>query len=498
MNILLVYPEYPETFWSFKHVLKFISKKAVYPPLGLLTVASLLPKQWNKRLVDLNIKELESRHIKWADMVFISAMLIQKPSARDVIERCKAHGTKVVVGGPAFTTGDDLPGIDHYILNEAEVTLPRFIDDLRAGKAKKKYTSKVRPDITKTPIPMWSLINFKKYATMALQYSRGCPFNCEFCDIIIMNGRKPRTKEPDQFVAELHSLYNAGWRGAVFIVDDNFIGNKQHVKNLLRNIISWQKKMKYPFKFFTEASLDLAADKELLTLMSRANFFKVFLGLETPDIESLKECSKHQNTNMDFRRAVQTIHNHGMQVMGGFILGFDNDSEAIFERQIRFIQKMGVVTAMVGTLNALPQTRLWHRLKQEGRLLKDTTGENTDGTVNFIPKMGVDRLRTGYQHVLSKIYSPKLYYKRINKFIKSYRPTVKTRLSYTEMRAFVRSMWRIGIFSKSWYRYWWLITKTSILKTKALPTAVELSIYGVHFEKISKRIAKLKYVNPIA
>ncbi len=491
MKILLVYPQYPDTFWSFKHVLKFIKKKAAYPPLGLLTVAAILPKRWEKRLIDLNVTNLTDEDILWSDMVFISAMLIQKISAEDIIKRCNLLGRKVVAGGPAFTTQyQNFQGVDHFVLNEAEITLPLFLDDLKKGKIQKIYTSNDRPNITSTPIPLWSLINFNDYASMAVQFSRGCPFECEFCDIIIMNGRVSRTKSPEQFIAEIQSLYDYGWRGSLFIVDDNFIGNKINVKKMLVHLIKWQKRYGYPLKFFTEASINLAEDEKLMQMMSAANFYKVFLGLETPNINSLKECSKIQNTR-DLAKAVNIIHQNGMQVMGGFIVGFDNDCENIFETQIRFIQQIGVVTAMVGILSALPQTRLWHRLKAEGRLTNVPSGENTDGSLNFIPKMGKEKLIAGYKRILATIYAPKAYYKRINTFIKNYKPTVKSKLSQEDLRAFFRSIWRIGIFSRAGFRYWKLIIKTSITKKKALPIAVELAIIGLHFEKIAKKILEV-------
>jgi radical SAM superfamily enzyme YgiQ (UPF0313 family) len=410
MKALLIYPKYPDTFWGFKHILKFISKKAAFPPLGLLTVASMLPEEWDKKLVDVNIKELREEDIAWADMIFISAMLVQEESAKEIIKRCKAQGKIIVAGGPAFTTQHEkFPEVDYFVLNEAEITLPLFLRDLKNNKLKKIYTSIKRPDITKTPLPSWNLINSKDYATMAVQYSRGCPFNCEFCDIIIMNGRIPRTKSPEQMVSELQSLYDVGWRGGVFIVDDNFIGNKTNVKQMLLPLIKWQEEHKYPFQFLTEASLNLAEDEELMQLMSKANFNKVFLGIETPSMDSLKECGKYQNTKRDLGDSVRIIHKNGIQVMGGFIVGFDNDTEKVFDSQIHFIQKVGIVTAMVGVLNALPQTRLWHRLKKEGRLLKDTSGENTDGSINFTPKMGKENLFRGYNKIISTIYSPKHY-----------------------------------------------------------------------------------------
>jgi radical SAM superfamily enzyme YgiQ (UPF0313 family) len=493
MKVLLVYPEYPDTFWSFKHVLKFISKKAAFPPLGLLTVGAMLPEEWQKKLVDLNVGSLKDEHIEWADMIFLSAMIVQKKSAQEIIDRCRAHGKKIVAGGPAFTTQhEDFTGVDHFVLNEAEVTLPLFLADLLKGRLRHVYTSDRRPDVTLTPVPLWSLINTRDYATMAIQYSRGCPYNCEFCDIVIMNGRVPRGKTPAQMRKEFQALYDTGWRKSVFIVDDNFIGNKGAVKKMLPTLVEWQWEHKYPFTLLTEASTDLANDEELMHMMSRANFFKVFLGLETPDKESLKECGKFQNTSKDLVKVVHTIHRHGMQVMGGFIVGFDNDTETIFDAQINFIQKIGVVTAMVGMLTALPQTRLWHRLKEEGRLLGDATGENTDGVLNFMPRMGMDTLNEGYRKILASIYSPKHYYQRINIFLENYRPTVISRVQKEDVIAFIRSAWRIGILSRARFHYWKLLLKTFVKKRVALPIAVELAIYGLHYEKITRRICAAK------
>jgi len=493
MKVLFVYPEYPDTFWSFKYVLKFIAKKAAFPPLGLLTVAAMLPEEWQKKLVDLNVESLLDEHLAWADMVFVSAMLVQKKSAREVINRCSSLGIKVVAGGPAFTTQhEEFTGVDHFVLNEAEVTLPLFLEDLAQGRPREIYTSDIRPEIRKTPIPLWSLINIKAYATLAIQYSRGCPYNCEFCDIVIMNGRIPRSKTPAQMQREFQALYDAGWRKSVFIVDDNFIGNRQEVKKMLPALIGWQKEHDYPFTLLTEASTDLANDEELMQMMSRANFFKVFLGLETPEKASLRECGKYQNSSRNLVEAVHTIHEHGMQVMGGFIVGFDNDTEKIFESQISFIQQIGVVTAMVGVLTALPQTRLWQRLKAEGRLLGGATGENTDGVLNFMPRMGIDTLHDGYKKILSSIYSPKRYYQRINTFLENYVPTVTSRVGREDIVAFLKSMWRIGVVSRARFYYWKLLIRTFIKKRMALPVAVELAIFGLHYERITKRICASK------
>ena len=488
MRVLMVFPKYPDTFWSFKHALRFISKKAAYPPTGLLTVAAMLPEHWEKRLVDLNAQDLKDTDLEWADMVMISAMLIQDKSSREIIRRSKEKGKKVVAGGPAFTSQpENYPDVDHLVLNEAETTLPLFLQDLEQGQARRVYASRERPSLDRTPIPDWSLIDMKKYASMAIQYSRGCPYKCEFCDIVIMNGRRPRTKSPEQMIREVEALYTSGWRGSLFIVDDNFIGNKRKVKKMLVRLKEWQSRHNYPFVLFTEASVDLADDQELLDLMRQSNFNKVFLGLETPNKSSLLECGKNQNTVGDMVKAVEKIHKNGMLVMGGFIVGFDSDNESIFDSQFSFIQQSGVVTAMVGLLGALPRTRLWERLKQEGRLLYTPTGENTDGSINFIPKMGTETLLCGYQQLVSTIYSPRHYYQRIETFLKSYTPTSRTRITRQDIKALVRSIWRIGIFSRNAPWFWKIMLKTSVTNTRALPTVVQLSIFGHHFQRIYRR-----------
>ena len=380
MRILLVYPQYPDTFWSFKHALKFVSKKAAFPPLGLLTVAAMLPAEWEKKLVDMNVARLTDEDIKWADYVFISAMVVQQDSVKEVIARCKRLNTRIVAGGPLFTTGyEEFDGVDHFVLGEAEVTLPLFLEDLEKGCARHVYSSGTRPDIRRTPIPLWSLINMNNYSSMNVQYSRGCPFNCEFCDIILLNGHQPRTKEKEQLVAELDELYRRGWREGVFVVDDNFIGNKKKLKlEILPAIIEWRKGKRHPFVLSTEASINLADDEELMQLMVDAGFSTVFIGIETPNEESLLECAKLQNRNRDLVASVKKIQNCGLEVQGGFIVGFDSDPLSIFKNQINFIQKSGIVTAMVGLLNAPPGTRLYQRLKKENRLVKAFTGNNTD------------------------------------------------------------------------------------------------------------------------
>jgi radical SAM superfamily enzyme YgiQ (UPF0313 family) len=490
MKALLVYPAIPDTFWSFKHILKFIRKRAAHVPLGLLTIASMLPEDWQLRLVDMNAQELTDQDIAWADTVLIGAMVIQRESVKEVALRSKAAGKLVIAGGPLFSSmWSEFDEIDHFVLNEAEITLPLFLQDFQAGRARRVYDSDIKPDITKTPLPKWELLNMKLYASMSVQYSRGCPFDCEFCDIVNLNGRRPRVKSNEQMVREFEILYNLGWRGRLFIVDDNFIGNRVKVKSTLRTLTEWQIARKYPFSLFTEASVNLAKDEELMQLMTSAGFDSVFLGLETPAEESLMECGKHQNRSIDLLEAVKTIQRHGMEVMGGFIIGFDNDPPNIFERQIKFIQNSGISKAMIGLLNAIPGTRLHKRLQSEGRLIQDCTGDNCDGSLNFIPKMDAQILRDGYQTVLNYIYSPREYYDRVLEFLKDYRPARKRRLQLLEVRAFFNSILYLGILDKGKNKvyYWKLLIKAFLFHRQSFGEAVSHAIFGYHFRKLLKK-----------
>jgi radical SAM superfamily enzyme YgiQ (UPF0313 family) len=495
MKILLVYPLYPDTFWSFRHALKFISKKANFPPLGLLTVAAMLPAEWEKRVVDLNVNKLGDADIIWADFVFISAMVVQKDSAKEVITRCNKLNTRVVAGGPLFTTGyEEFTGIDHLVLGEAEATLPQFLTDLAQGHPHHIYSSDERPDISKTPIPAWSLLNMKHYSAMSLQYSRGCPFDCDFCDIIVLNGHKPRTKGTQQITDELEALYRHGWRGSLFIVDDNFIGNKKKLKaETLPAMIEWSKLKKYPFTFFTEASINLADDDELMELMLEAGFNRVFIGIETPNEESLVECNKVQNSNRDLAAAVKIIQNHGFEVQGGFILGFDSDPASIFGKQIHFIQKTGIATAMVGLLNAPKGTKLYQRLQKENRLLKNFSGDNTDFSINFIPKMKYETLVAGYKHVLNTIYSPKHYYERVVAFLKEYKPRQTagiSRLRFSHVTSFVKTIWFLGVTNKGRRYFWRLLLSTLLKRPRHFALSIGLSVSGFHFRKVAESYNK--------
>jgi radical SAM superfamily enzyme YgiQ (UPF0313 family) len=489
MKILLVYPQYPVTFWSFKHALKFVSKKSSYPPLGLLTVAAMLPAGWEKKLVDMNVTRLTDEDINWADYVFISAMAIQKESVRKIMSRCQELGARTVAGGPLFTTSpEEYEDADYLVLGEAEAILPQFLEDLGRGCARHLYKSTRCPDISKTPLPLWSLINMRNYSAMSVQYSRGCPFDCEFCDIVILNGHRPRTKNTAQILAELDALYNLGWRDGVFIVDDNFIGNRKKLKSeVLPAIIEWRKGKRNPFYLNTETSINLADDDELIRLMVEAGFNAVFVGIETPNEESLVECSKTQNRNRDLQAAVRKLHNSGLEVQGGFIVGFDSDPLSIFKSQINFIQKSGIVTAMVGLLNAPPGTRLYQRLKKENRIIKDFDGSNTE--CNFIPRMNYQTLVDGYKNILNAIYAPKPYYERIATFLKEYNPYRKRNInvSFAHIKVLWKAFWILGIGEKGRRHYWKLMIATVLRRPRVFPLAMKLSIYGYHFRKVVEK-----------
>ena len=480
---------YPDTFWSFKHALKFVSKKASFPPLGLLTVAAMLPKEWNKKLIDMNAVSLEDENILWADYVFISAMSIQSDSANQVIQRCKELNAKIVAGGPLFTSSSEYyENVDHLVLNEAEITLPQFLNDLNEGKPKLKYTSEEWADITATPLPLWDILSIKNYTSMNLQYSRGCPYDCDFCDITVLYGRKPRTKTREQVIAELDSLYLTGWRGPVFFVDDNFIGNKSKLKKeILPAIADWMVKRKNPFYLNTEASINLADDDTLMNQMAKAGFEAVFIGIESSNEESLIECNKPQNTNRDLIASVKKIQDAGLEVQGGFIVGFDNDPPKIFEELTNFIQQSGIVTAMVGLLNAPKGTKLEKRLQNEGRVLKDFTGNNTDFSINFVPKMGSKALLDGYKKILNKIYSPKYYYERVMRFMSEFEPKKKKvfHLNPNYILALFRSIFKLGVIGEERIYYWKLFLWTLFHKPQLFSLAILFSIYGFHFKKIS-------------
>jgi radical SAM superfamily enzyme YgiQ (UPF0313 family) len=486
----LVYPQYPDTYWSFRHALKFISKKVSNVPLGLITVASLLPDNWNKKLIDLNVTRLKDKEIKWADYVFISAVSVQFDYAKQLIRRCKEHKVKIVAGGPLFTEEyDHFTEVDHFVLNEAEITLPLFIEDLKIGRAERIYQSDKFADITKSPLPDYSLLKLNKYATAGIQYSRGCPFDCDFCDITALLGHHVRTKTSEQIIAELDQLLQIGWKGAVFFVDDNFIGHKKKLKvELLPAIISWMARNNNPFQFMTETSIDLADDYDLMEKMVKAGFDKVFIGIETPEERCLRECNKIPNNDRDLIDCVNTIQSYGMEVAAGFIVGFDNDPPDIFERQIDFIQKSGIIIAMVGLLNAPRLSKLYHRLQNEGRISDIFSGDNTDYSMNFVPAMDKDELLKGYYRIIKNIYSCKAYYDRVFLFLKKYDSPSKQPLTLKSLISLLKSMAFLGFLTKGRVYFWKILFWTVINKPKSFPLALTYSVYGYHFRKVFRNI----------
>lgn len=486
MNILLVYPEFPDTFWSFKHALRFVRKKASSPPLGLVTVAAMLPQGWEKRLVDMNVSPLTTEDLTWADMVMISAMVVQRDSALEVVQRAHAAGVTTVAGGPLFTDEyERFDQVDYFVLNEAELTLPSFLADLERGNPKRIYSSSEYADIQHTPTPVWELVDMKHYESMSVQFSRGCPFNCDFCNITVLLGHKPRTKTAEQIITELDTLYALGWRRSIFFVDDNFIGNKRVLKeSVLPALIEWRKGKK-GCHFLTEASINLADDPGLMTMMVSAGFESVFVGIETPDEQSLAECNKVQNRGRNLLESVRVLHRNGLQVMGGFIVGFDCDTSTIFQRQIEFIQESGIVTAMVGLLQAPIGTGLYRRLNKEGRLLPEMSGDNVDGSTNIIPRMDINLLKGGYRQILANIYSPAQFYERVKTFLKTYNAAnVRFHLEWQEVMALFRSMYWLGIRGPERWQYWQLFFWTLFHFPAKFPLAITFSIYGYHFRQV--------------
>jgi radical SAM superfamily enzyme YgiQ (UPF0313 family) len=490
MKVLLINPRTPETFWSFKYALRFVSRKASMAPLGLLTIAAMLPSDWELKLVDLNVTRLHDEDLRWADYVLLGAMLVQRESVQEIVARCLVLGKKIIAGGPLFTTGHEaFPQIQHFVAGEAEEVMPQVVEDMRAGRLERIYRSVGRPDITRSPVPRFDLIHFRDYVTMPVQFSRGCPFECEFCDIIVMNGRVPRTKTPAQMIAELETLRARGWKDMVFIVDDNFIGNKRVTRALLSGLIDWRRRTQTTIGFLTEASVNLADDPELCRSMVQAGFKSVFVGIETPSAEALKECHKVQNRDRNLLASVQILQRAGLEVMGGFIVGFDSDKGDIFKRQFEFIQRSGVALAMVGLLTALPQTRLWHRLKGEGRLETESSGNNTDAALNFQPKLSREFLITGYRELMKKLYEPGNYYQRVRTFLKSHRPSgVRRRISRADLMAFFKSFWALGIWHRGRVSYWRLFWSTLIKRPRQFAHAMELAIMGHHFRRVARKL----------
>ncbi len=503
-NALLVYPEFPKnTYWSFDYALPMVNKRSSMPPLSLVTIAALFPSSCRLKLVDMNIEPLEKEDVKWADAVFISSMIVQRDSLNDVVKLCNDLNTPVVAGGPyPMINWKDIHGVDHFILGEVEEIFSNFLMDFENGIAKHIYSPSSRPDLKNTVTPRFDLLDLSSYGCMSVQYSRGCPFNCEFCDIWIIYGNRCRVKPAEKVIAEMDYLYRIGWRGPVFMVDDNFIGNKRKVKQaLLPALIDWQESHGHPFNFFTEASINLGDDDDLIKSMQQAGFNEVFIGIETPSIKSLKETGKTQNLKTNMCQAIHKIQQNGMEVMAGFILGFDSDSEDIFDRQIEFIQQNAIPKAMVGILNALPGTKLYERLENEGRILGTSTGNNTHNMeINFVTKMDREKLKKGYQRVLASIYDINLknYFARCNKLLDNIENTIhfRRKVYFSDIRILLKSI-RTQAFTPYGIQYLKFLIRNAIKNTDKFSEAVRMTIQGHHFHTITQEMLKVEKVESL-
>lgn len=496
IRALLVYPEIPPTYWSMRYALPFLGRKAAFPPLGLLTVAAMLPTEWQLRVLDMNVEPLDRAAVLEADLVLASAMLVQRPSFERLIALCQGTGRPLAAGGPYPTNcHETITGVDHFILGEAEVNLPPFLADYQSGHPHAVYQDPGHPALTGTPPPRFDLVDSHSYACAAVQFSRGCPHHCEFCDIVGLFGHVPRTKTGEQFLGELEALYRGGWRGSLFVVDDNFIGNRERVRRMLPDLARWQQQRHFPFSLYTEATLDLAADEELMEAMVHAGFNMVFVGIETPEPTTLMAVGKDQNCRANLLASVEKIQRKGLEVAGGFIVGFDEDRENIFERQIEFIQKAAIPTAMVGLLSALPKTRLYARLAQEGRILETSNGGNNthDLGLNFVPKMRPETLLKGYKRILEEIYKPRHYFARCLDQLRRMKPVIHAsrRVRLVEVRAFAYSLIR-QTFSPYVLDYWFFLARSFCRRPRMAPEAVAMAVKGHHFITITNRLLELE------
>jgi radical SAM superfamily enzyme YgiQ (UPF0313 family) len=466
MNVLLLYPRFPKSFWSFEKTIELLGRKAMLPPLGLITVAAILPQDWNYKLVDLNVREVTEAEWDWSEMVICSAMIVQKEDLLAQIKEAKLRGKRVAVGGPYPTA---LPQevadfADYLILDEGELTIPLFVEAIAQGQTSGTFRAPngERPDVTITPVPRFELLEFDAYAEMSVQFSRGCPFQCEFCDIIVLYGRKPRTKAPEQLLKELDYLYELGWRRSIFMVDDNFIGNKRNVKLFLKELLPWMVEHQYPFSFATEASVDLANDQELMDEMVKCNFGAVFLGIETPDEESLALTQKHQNTRSSLSEAVDRIAKSGIRVMAGFIIGFDGEKTGAGSRIVKFVEQTNIPTAVFSMLQALPDTALWHRLTKEGRLRGTDGNINQTTLMNFVPTRPLEEIAYEYMDAFDELYEPSKFLDRTYRHFLTLggatypdKGAGRTKaISWIVIRAFLTICWRQGVVRSTRWQFW--------------------------------------------
>jgi radical SAM superfamily enzyme YgiQ (UPF0313 family) len=460
VKALMVWPRFPPSFWGFEGVLEMLPEHAMTPPLGLITVAALCPASWTLRLIDHAFDELRDEDLLWADLVMISAMHAQRADARAILARARALGRRTMIGGPwASSDPDGVVAIaDHVLVGEAEEVFAGIAAELEQGGARGLYHAVDKPDMTRSPIARFDLLKMDKYTSMPVQFSRGCPFQCEFCDIITIYGRRPRTKTPAQMIAELDTLRKLGWRNEVFIVDDNFIGNSREALQLTRALTEWQKLHKRPFSLYTEASIDLADRPELMASMVEANFMYVFIGIETPSAEALKGSKKFQNLRRDNVEQVRTIQESGLWVLAGFIVGFDSDDETIFDRQLEFINRTAIAWAMAGVLQAPPTTALFDRMRKEGRLIENSEATSNFSAPNFRTVLPLPVLLRGLSRLLANLYEAEPFFDRALRSLEIWRPRPTQKppdlpMMYN-LRVLFASIWRQGICSSYRRAYW--------------------------------------------
>jgi len=492
MKALLVQPEFPPTYWSYSYALRFVGKKCVHPPLGLITVAALLPSHWRPKVVDLNIERLTDRQLLEADVVMLTGMHVQRQSLHQVLQRCRKLGVPTVVGGPYATSEPHLlEDADHLVIGEGEDTIAGFCAAFEAGSAPRITSNAERPDVTRTPVPRYDLLKKNAYYNMSLQYSRGCPFSCEFCDIIVVFGRVPRTKTAEQVQAELDAIHATGFRGSVFFVDDNFIGNKKAVRTILPHVQEWQERHRWPFEFYTEASLNIAEDSALMKAMERAGFWSVFIGIESPSTESLVETKKNQNVkgDMDIADRVHEVQRHGLDVWGGFIVGFDHDTTEIFDQQIAFIERAAIPEAMVGILHAIPGTPLTERLRQEGRL-RPMDSIDQFGRTNVQTILPEPVLLKGYRRILQTIYEPGQYLDRVRAMMR-HRPQMTVRHGWIAPRmllAGAKAMTAQGLLGSYRRDYWRFLAEVWKWNRSRMAEAIMRAAAGHHFIEYTRRV----------
>ncbi len=506
MRTLLIYPLFPKTFWSYEKILEMVDRKVLLPPLGLVTVAAILPQTWEFKLVDRNIREVTEAEWAWADMVIMSAMIVQKEDLINQIKEAKRRGKLVAIGGPYPTSVphevQDV-GTDFLILDEGEITLPMFVEAVERGETSGKFRTSEKPDVTNTPIPRFDLLELDAYDMMSVQFSRGCPFQCEFCDIIVLYGRKPRTKNPQQLLAELDYLYELGWRRGVFMVDDNFIGNKRNVKLLLQALKVWMAEHQYPFRFDTEASVDLAQDSELMELMVECGFAAVFLGIETPDEDSLQLTKKFQNTRGSLIDAVQSIIKAGLRPMAGFIIGFDGEKSGAGDRIVRFAELAGIPSTTFAMLQALPNTALWHRLHKEGRLRENTDGNiNQTTLMNFVATRPLEDIGREYIEAFCTLYDPVKYLDRTYRCFLMMGCATWTAPSKTPELKIVKALliviWRQGVKRETRWKFWHHLFDIARKNPRVLEHYLAACAHNEHFleyrqivrDQIEKQLAE--------